>query len=311
MRVSTSTITNMATNSMGDSYKAYLDIMNKIASNKNFTKVSENVVDASKVLKINDQLAQMGIYQSNIQAAINEMDLAYDTLGAITDEISAINGLIVEASNATTTPQSAKALAIEIKQRVATIQDKMNVKYLDNYIFAGTFTQEPAYVTDADGNIVYQGSSKNAGDRNLTISENTTFTYNFTGDEIFGNMFVKDELGNDVETDFFSQMKELDELLNADTLDYDKVRAKLDVLDKSTDRITQSQGMVSSKVAKLDSTKTINEDTILKLTEDKVDLEEVDITKAATELANAQTALQASYAIGTRILGSVSLLDYL
>ena len=30
-----------------------------------------------------------------------------------------------------------------------------------------------------------------------------------------------------------------------------------------------------------------------------------------SDLANAQTALQASYAIGTRILGSVSLLDYL
>ena len=59
------------------------------------------------------------------------------------------------------------------------------------------------------------------------------------------------------------------------------------------------------------TTQTINEDTKLKLTEDKVNIEEVDITKAATDLANAQTALQASYAIGTRILGSVSLLDYI
>ena len=43
----------------------------------------------------------------------------------------------------------------------------------------------------------------------------------------------------------------------------------------------------------------------------KADIEEVDITKAATDLANAQTALQASYAIGTTVLGSVSLLDYI
>ena len=75
--------------------------------------------------------------------------------------------------------------------------------------------------------------------------------------------------------------------------------------------IVQSQGTVSAKVTKLDATKSINENTILKLTEDKVNLEEVDITKAATDLANAQTALQASYSIGTTILGSVSLLDYL
>ena len=130
MRVSTSTITNMATNSMGNSYKTYVDIMNKIASNKNFTKVSENVPDATKVLKLNDQLAQLELYQSNIQAAVNEMDLAYDTLGDITNEISAINSLIVEASNATTTPEAAKAISIEIKERVNIIKDKMNTKYM-------------------------------------------------------------------------------------------------------------------------------------------------------------------------------------
>lgn len=309
MRVSTSTITNMATSSMGNSYKTYMDIINKIASKKNFTKVSENVPDATKLLKLNDQLAQMDIYQNNIQAATNEMNLAYDTLGAVNDEISSINSLIVQASNATTTPESAKAIATEIKQRVATIQDKMNVKYLDNYIFSGTYTQEAAYITDKDGNIIYNGSGEKAGDRNLTISENTIFTYNFTGEEIFGDQNEVDENGN--KADFFSQMKDLDELLNADTLDYDKIREKLGVLEKASTNIVQSQGNVSAKVSKLESTKSINENTILKLTEHKSDIEDIDIMKAATDLANAQTALQASYAIGTRILGSVSLLDYI
>ena len=303
MRIATSTITNSATNSMNNAYKTYLDIINKISSNKNFTKVSENVTDATKVLKLNDELAQMDIYQSNIQAAINEMNLAYDTLGAINDEITEINSLIVEASNATTTPDSAKAIATEIKQRISTITDKMNTKYLDNYIFSGSYTDIMPYTTDADGNIIYQGSSQVAGDRNLTISENTTFTYNFTGEEIFGKQ--------DGVNDFFSQMKELDELLNADSLDYDKIREKLGVLETASNNIIQSQGNVSAKVTKLTATQSVNEGTIVKLTEDKANLEEVDITKAATDLANAQTALQASYAIGTTILGSVSLLDYL
>lgn len=303
MRIATSTITNSATNSMNNAYKTYLDIINKISSNKNFTKVSENVTDATKVLKLNDELAQMDIYQSNIQAAINEMNLAYDTLGAINDEITEINSLIVEASNAATTPDSAKAIATEIKQRISTITDKMNTKYLDNYIFSGSYTDIMPYTTDADGNIIYQGSSQAAGDRNLTISENTTFTYNFTGEEIFGKQ--------DGVNDFFSQMKELDELLNADSLDYDKIREKLGVLETASNNIIQSQGNVSAKVTKLTATQSVNESTIVKLTEDKANLEEVDITKAATDLASAQTALQASYAIGTTILGSVSLLDYL
>ena len=47
MRISTSTISNLATGSMGNAYKTYMDVINKIASNKNFTKVSENVVDST------------------------------------------------------------------------------------------------------------------------------------------------------------------------------------------------------------------------------------------------------------------------
>ena len=310
MRISTSTITNLATGSMSNAYKTYMDVINKIASNKNFTKVSENVVDSTKVLKLNDQLAQLDQYQSNIQAAINEMDMAYDVLGDATEQISAINSLVVEASNATTTPEGAKAIATEIEQRVLTIQDKMNTKYLDNYIFSGTYTQDMPYVEE-NGNIVYKGSSEKAGDRKLTISENTTFTYNLSGEEILGKQDPNDLDENGVQNDFFSQMKDLVDTLRTEPLDYDRVRNKLGVLEKATNAITQAQGQVSAKVSKLDATKSINEDTILKLTSDKVDLEEVDITKAATDLANAQTALQASYAVGSTVLGSVSLLDYI
>lgn len=303
MRISTSVMTNLLTNSMGNAYSNYADILTKIASNKNFTKVSENVTDATRVLKLNDRLAQMEEYQGNIEHAINEMNLAYDTLGNVTEQLTAINSLIVEAANATTTPESAKAIAAEIKERVATITDQMNVKYLDDYIFAGTYIHEQPYTTNDDGEIIYNGSSEKAGDRNLTISEGTTFAYNFTGEAIFGEQ--------DGINDFFSQMKDLDALLTADTLDYDAIREKLNVLDDATKNITLSNGVISAKVSKLLSTQEINNDTITSLTEKKVDLEEVDITKAATDLANAQTALQASYLIGTTVLNSVSLLDYL
>lgn len=306
MRISDSVIYSSATNSMGNASKTYYDIINKITSGKNFTKISENPVDATKVLKLNGQLSKLDEYQSNIQAAINEMDLAWNTLKDVTDQLVSINDLIIEASNATTTPESAQAISTEIKERVNSIQDKMNTKYLDNYIFSGTFTQDRAYVVNDLGEIEYNGSSENAGGRNLTISEGTTFTYNFTGEQIFG----KNDKDNGIK-DFFAEMKELATLLEEPDLKYDEIREKITVIDKVHDNITTANGKISAKVAKLETTKEVNDKTILDLTENKVSLEEVDITKAATELASAQTALQASYTIGTSILGSVSLLDYL
>ncbi|MBR2068766.1 MAG: hypothetical protein IJ877_03285 [Candidatus Gastranaerophilales bacterium] len=315
MRISDSVLTNMVMGSMGGNYDTYVNTIQKIVSNKNFSKVSENPTDATKVLKLDNQISQLNIYQSNIEAATNEMNYTYDTLGGMQDELSAINSLIVEAANASTSPESAKAIATEISERVKTVQDKLNAKYLDNYIFSGTFTGVQAFQTVGD-DIVYKGSSTNAGDRKLTIAEGMPpFVFNIAGDKLFGEQtyYLKDDNGDTqpVTSDFFSQMKDLNTLLNADTLDYDKIREKLQVTNQAITNVTQQQGTISAQVSKLDTTKNLNESTILNLTENKADLEEVDIIKAASDLANAQTAMQASYLLGTRVLNNVSLLDYL
>ena len=329
MRISNETMTKMVTNAMSDSYNTYANAINKIISGKNFTKISQNPTDATKTLKLGNQLDQLDIYQSNIQAATNEMNLTYDTLGEMIEELDTINSLVVEASNASTSPDAAKAIATEIKERTGTIKDKLNTKYLDNYIFSGTFTQTPTY-TEQDGLIVYQGSSEDAGKRKLTISEDTPFVYNITGETLFGKreIFEVEENGQgeegseqtpplddtqeeQISSDFFSQMQHLDTLLNEDPLQFDKIREKLDVINSTTKNVIQAQGSVSASVAKLNSTSDINQSMIISLTENKTDLEEVDIMQAASDLMNARTSMQASYLLGTQVLNSVSLLDYI
>jgi len=314
MRVSDSTITSMAMNAVTNSNNLYSDIIKKITTNKNFSSVSENPTDAIKVLKLNDQLSKLDIYQNNIDAATNEMSFTYDILADMSDELGAINSLIVQASNSTTSKDSAKAIATEIRERVNTIQDKLNSKYLDNYIFSGTFTGVQTFQKE-DGIATYKGSSSDAGARQLTIAEGTKFQFNITGDKLFGSetYYFNDENGvrQAVESDFFHQMDELNTLLTSDNLDYNKIREKLSVTGNSIENITLAQGNISAQVSKLDTTKNLNDSTIIGLTENKADLEEVDIIKAATDLANAQTAMQASYLLSTRILSNVSLLDYL
>ena len=135
--------------------------------------------------------------------------------------------------------------------------------------------------------------------------------YNVTGDKIFPKTTVTNADGSTSEVDFFSQMKELDELLNADTLDYDAIRKKIDVAGNAYDNVTVEIGNFSAKVSKLESAKSLNQSTLTTLAEKKSDIEDIDIVKAATDLKNAQTSLQASYTISNVILGGMSLLDYL
>ncbi len=301
MRIATTTLSKTLSSSMGGSYNNYVNLLNKIAGGKNFTKVSENPTDATKVLKLKDEIAKINEYQSNIKAATTEMDLAYDTLGEIVDELSNINASIAAAATGTTTPDDAKAYGDEIKEKVATIKDKINIKYLDNYIFSGTYTNVKPY-SDNVGTTTYQGSIDSASDRNITIGENKTFTYNLSGDKIF-------ELNNN--NNFFNEMEDLDNLLRQEPLDHDKIREKLGVLEEVTKNISQAQGSISAKVIKLTALGDSNTNELTKLTQDRVDLEEVDIIKAASDLMSAQQALQASYLVGSQIMSSVSLLDYL
>ena len=79
---------------------------------------------------------------------------------------------------------------------------------------------------------------------------------------------------------------------------------------KHTNSNENTEFEITSHTDNSENNSIINNDTITTLTEKKVGIEEVDITKAATELATAQNALQASYALTSTIINGVSLLDY-
>lgn len=320
MRISTQTMNNMVAGASGNAYDNYFKIMEKIVSNKNFTKMSENVPEAKKLIKIDDQLSKLNQYQSNIKTATNEMSMAYDVLGDVTDQVDRINSLIIEASNASTSEGSAKAIGTEIKERVASIVDLMNTKYMGNYIFAGANVQTRAYSIDEEtGEVTYHGATKENGERLLTIAEGTKFQYNVTGDTVFDTITLYektvDEEGNEVtvprETDFFTEMNDLNNLLNAEPLDHNAIREKLNVMDATFKNITNQTGVVSANVSKLDSAESINASTITDLTGKKAEIEEVDITKAATDLSNARNTLQASYALTSSIINGPTLLNYI
>ena len=311
MRIATSTMTNMATTSTSGAYSRYYDILNKIVQNKNFTKPSEDIAGTSNLLKVNDGIAKLDEYQSNINTAMGEMNFAYDTLGSVNDELGEISSLITEASNATTTPDSAKAIASELKQRVDSVKNYMNSKYLDNYVFSGTNTETPAYKTQDDGTVVYQGSSSSAQGRSLTIAEGKTMEYNITADSVFPITTTTNPDGTTTTEDFFSKMDELYNTLNQDPLDYDAIRKNMDVLQNAQNKVVMAQGEFSARVSKLDTSKSLNETALTNLQEKKSDIEEVDITKAATELSSAKAALQASYLVSQQVLSGMSLLDYL
>ena len=66
MRISSETLSNMAISAMNRGYDNYSNILNSIIKGKNFTTVSEDPASATKVMKLDNQIGQLNMYQDNI-----------------------------------------------------------------------------------------------------------------------------------------------------------------------------------------------------------------------------------------------------
>ena len=95
------------------------------------------------------------------------------------------------------------------------------------------------------------------------------------------------------------------------TLDFRAISESLNPIQDGIKSVTSAQGVISSRVQRLEATSSINSDLTLGTTERKSAIEDTDLTQAATDLVRFQTALQASMKAGSSIMYNSSLLDFI
>lgn len=302
IRVTTEMTSNMMTKainkSLADIYKTY----NQITSGDRISKISEDPVSGTKIVKYNTELGQLSDWSNNIETAKNELSMAYDTLNLINENIERINDLAIQAANSYNSDESIDAIREEIAARTKTITNLANTKYQDKYIFAGTNTQTIPYKTDDDLNTEYFGTlSTGSWQRNVEISDGTTVSLNVNGQDVFG----------DGTSGIFKTLKDLNDAMQTPVADFSKISECLDPLQKGISKVTSAQAQIASRVQRLDATSSINQQLTLGLTERRSALNDTDITKAASDLVRYQTALQASMQAGASIMQNTSLLDFI
>ena len=264
--------------------------------------MGENPIDGTKIMKYNKELGQLGDWSKNIASAKDELSQSYDTLGQVEENLQRINELTLEAANSFNSPESFNAIRDEIIQRTQAIAQLANTKYQDKYIFAGGNTSSIPYALDDDLNVTYSGTAQDGDwERNIEISEGVTIPLNVNGEQVFG-----DENGG-----IFATLKQLTDALEGPDVDVKEINACLDPIQAGIKNVTAAQGTISSRVQRLDATKSINESLSLGLTEMKSNIQDTDLAEASTALIMYQTALQASLQAGASIMQQASLLNYI
>lgn len=314
VRTTTLGMSDRLVSQMMGNQSSLLETQVQLASMKKITKPSDNSVDAAQILNLEKQQDKIDTYKTNIVTAREQISMLDGSLGRVIDVLQRANELTVQASNQIYSRDQLIAIKGEIDQISASIVDFANTQYSGQYIFSGNNVTYPAYTKEADGSIVYNGSSGSQdSQRTLEIMEGVQLPLNVVGSDIFGSYHAGDGTPADPPsgTGMFKALSDLSTALALDPPDVTKISAQLgpvkDALNTANNIRTQ-YGAFSSK--RLDMTESYLTDLSLSIAEQKSGLEDIDMVKAITDLNNQNYAYQASLSSASKSL-QISLLNYI
>jgi len=288
------------------------DLQEQIASGKKINTPSDDPSATMNILSDNSTLQQIDNYTNNINYAASEVDTADNALLSAVEIVHKASELTVQAANATSGPTELSAIKAQIDQLISQLKDIGNTKFNSKFLFGGLNTESaPFEAAGVNGDeILYTGtpySTDGRFERKVEISQGITAVINVAGNQVFGQYSSGPP---EQKEGLFNTLKELSNELGASPVNYDNIRSKIDVLKGNLSTLLDAQAKLGGVAYKLDATKTRLGDDQITYTKFKSNYEDIDLSKALSDMQFQQTALQASLSASAQVLQK-SLLDYI
>lgn len=188
MRVTNNLIYGQASKSIGQANEKILNIQEKIASQTNIIKPSDDPVGASQVLMYESNNQMLKQYDEAMRMATGNLEYQEVALDSLNDFLDNARTLFIQAQNDINTQADINAIAHEISLMTDSMADLMNSKSADgNYIFAGTDSQSPAFIIGSDGRYQWAG---NEGQKYAQISEDLKIPVTNSGKQLFQDIWT-------------------------------------------------------------------------------------------------------------------------
>ncbi|WP_417585127.1 flagellar hook-associated protein FlgL [Nitrincola sp.] len=167
MRISTGQIFTNASNSMMDNQTSLLDIQDKMSSGKQFTRLADDPVGASQVVSLKRELAQLEMFNTNIDASRRRLELEETTLGDLNTAQDRMRELVVYAANGVLSDADRAIIATELEELVEYSAGLMNTRDAKGeYLFSGSQGNIQTYA-QTGSRYTYQGDASN---RDIQVS---------------------------------------------------------------------------------------------------------------------------------------------
>jgi flagellar hook-associated protein 3 FlgL len=291
MRVTQGMIYDSTTASLNRTMSAMQTATEKVSSNKQLNRPSDNPADVRSAVQLRDILSELDQFSRNIDSATSKTTAMDNALASAGDLIQRANELAVQGANGTLGSSDRQAMAQEVSQLIEAMAQDAGAKVNGEYVFSGFRVDKPPYQVTAPGTVsAYQGDH---GVVMARVGPASTMQVNVAGDSVFQpaldaltQLKADLEAGNPVQASTVTQIQgALDNMLST--------RAQIGARANRLEQVKTSQAsLVTSNQALLSQ------------------LEDVDMTSAITELTKRQTTYQATLAVTAKVI-QTSLIDYL
>lgn len=183
MRISTMQQFNTGVRSILDNQESSLRTQQQISTGRRVLTPADDPIASTRILQLQQDISLRDQFEKNVTASRNRLNLEESILTSVTENVSRIRELTVNAGNGSMTQEDRTYIASEIEQRYKALVDLMNTKDASNtYIFAGFKGETMPFEARKGGGVEYKGDD---GERTLNISTSTKVQTNDSGKNIF------------------------------------------------------------------------------------------------------------------------------
>ena len=274
-----------------------LDKLNEqISSGLNINRPGDDPIGTRQLLDLDAKLKQTAQYRSNIAKANIWQKVTDTALGGIASMVKQVRQLTATIISGGNDPVIMSSAVEQYKALKKQIIDLGNTQVGDQYVFGGFETRQAPFTT-ADN--AFHGTTDGLS---VEINSGSPMQINVPGDQLllgtgsYGPVNV---------------LTEIDNLINAVTVnDPVAIQTASVAMDQAATQVNNAIADVAGKMVRLDSMDKLLLNNKNALETIVSGIQNVDYAKAATELSQQKTALEAALSATAKV-SNISLLDYL
>ena len=264
------------------------EIQAQIASGKRLQAPSDDPTAYARGPALQGRRTELQQFSRNMDAAALRLSLEENTLSQATVLVTRLKELAIQGASDTLGPADRISIATEMQELSSQMTNLANtIDGNGEFLFGGFKSKERPFVTDANGDVVYQGDD---GRREVEIADGIAIVTASSGAETFMRVQRPGRSPASIFDIAGTAIAKLREGLST----HDELQS----IHAAVDHFTTYQTISGSRLSKLDAQRSSNEAAALQTEATLSAIEDTDLAKAVTELKqklNAQEAAQASF----------------